>query len=79
MKLVVAGNYGEFKRWCNENKINLHDPREVKWIRNRIDMLGFNDVEVIFYGTWYKLKEAHEIEYEAKRMKVFQKGPNYET
>ena len=70
MKLIVCYDIGEFREYCNQHKINPHDPKDVKWIRNRIDMLGFHDdVEVVFYGTYYRLKDFHDIEIEANRIK----------
>lgn len=71
MKLVVCGNHREFRTWCEENRVNPHDPYQAKWIRNRIDMLGFHKVDVVFYGTYYTLKEISEIEREARIIEAY--------
>ena len=70
MKLVVTGNRNQFLDYCRENKLNPHDPLEAVHIRNRIDMLGYRNVDIVFYGTYYETKEFPEIQDEAKRAGV---------
>ena len=45
VKLVIAGNHGQFRVWLAGN---------VKYIENEHDLLGYRseDVEIIKVGTW---------------------------
>lgn len=68
MKIVICATLQEFRSYCEENKLNPHDPRVVKWIRNRIDLLGYHNVEIVLHGNYYMLEEWFEIREEIKRI-----------
>jgi Cdc6-like AAA superfamily ATPase len=62
-KLVLAGSYEEFLKYCRENNVNPRKRRpEAYFIYDEQMMCGRMNFEVIRYGTWYerdeKLKEA---------------------
>jgi len=49
MKLVIAGNYRQFKDYLRENKLSELDARFV----DRIEQVqGMRGSEIVTYGTW---------------------------
>lgn len=64
MKLVICGNHRQFLNYCAENKLNPHKDK-VRCVDSRMDMLGFRDCEVVFYGTWWSREDAMLLRNEA--------------
>lgn len=48
-KLVIAGNYRQFK-----NYFPIHD-NNVKYISHPFELKGYDNAEIVRVGTWYEL------------------------
>jgi hypothetical protein len=75
MILVLAGNYREFRNWCNENRIH-HTSKLVIFADNCMKIKALDCIsEIIIYGTWFKNKEMHIVKKEAeyRRMRYCRK------
>jgi hypothetical protein len=51
MKLVIAGNYSQYKEYLRENKLTDH--KDAVYIDNTVRMRGRINCEVIFYGKYH--------------------------
>ena len=60
MKLVLAGNYGQYKNFLQGNGFN---PRNdyYKYISCAEDMMGYHGVKVIRTGTWWENPIAEDV------------------
>lgn len=60
-KLVLAGNYNQFIRWCEENKEN---PRKHTFISDGDCLQGRRLVpsQIVRYGTFFERRDLIEIE-----------------
>ena len=51
MKLVVAGNYNQYKHYLRDNNLT---PAEAKYIANEGQLMGYTEAEIILYGSWWE-------------------------
>ena len=51
MKIVIAGNYQQYKEYLKETK---QSPKDVRYISSSEQLRGLRNVKVIRYGTWWK-------------------------
>ena len=53
MKLVVAGNYAQYKHYLYDEGLT---PTEAKYVSNPEMLQGYVDteVEIILYGSWWE-------------------------
>ena len=50
MKIVLAGNYGQYLNYLRESG---ETPRTAKYVSQSEQLAGLKDVEVVRYGTWW--------------------------
>ena len=50
MKLVIAGNYQQYKNYLQENKLSSQD---AKYISRSEQLRGYRDVEIVRVGEWW--------------------------
>jgi len=55
MKLVVAGNIRQFRRYCQEQKFSSH---EVRYVSHEDQLYGYENPEIILCGTWWESPAA---------------------
>jgi hypothetical protein len=50
MKIVIAGNYHQYKNYLRENNLT---PRQARYVDMPEKLRGLRDVEVVKYGEWW--------------------------
>lgn len=57
MKLVVAGNYAQYKNYLRDENLT---PAEAKYVSNPEVMQGYIDteIEIVLYGSWWESPSA---------------------
>lgn len=50
--LVIAGNYSQFRHWCNFSQVNPHS-RNVRYVFRPDDVRGYRDVDLVYTGRWH--------------------------
>lgn len=50
VKMIVAGNYGEYLAYCRENGYNPHKDKQVIYVRDANSFRGFRGYKVVLYG-----------------------------
>lgn len=70
-KLVIAGNYRQFKEWCRENQTHPMD-RYVRHIGAPYHLRGYtlDEAEVIWYGTYYDRPDLPDLQQEVHIMEA---------
>ena len=51
MKIVIAGNIEQYRNFLIENNC---DYRKYKYAYKKEDLCGFNNIEIIKIGEWWK-------------------------
>lgn len=57
MKLVIAGNYSQYKRYLHDEGLT---PAEVKYVNDPDMIRGYDKPEIILYGSWWENPAADE-------------------
>lgn len=50
--LVLAGDLSQFRNWCMYSQVNPRS-RNVCFVHDHRQLLGLNDFDVVYTGTWY--------------------------
>jgi hypothetical protein len=58
--VVLAGNYREFLRWCQENEVNPRD-RSVVYASDVSRVRGLGLIRVETYGAWHRRQDGYDI------------------
>ena len=61
MLMVIAGNYNEFKQFCNENDFDFRDYENVRFIYDEKLLFGRLDYDVTYYGSFMKRNDIDTI------------------
>ena len=51
MKIVIAGNYQQYKEYLRKTN---QSPRDAKYIEFPEQLRGLRNVEIVRYGTWWE-------------------------
>lgn len=51
MKLVIAGNYQQFREWLRETGTN---PRDARFVDRMEQVKGMRGAEIILYGEYWQ-------------------------
>lgn len=57
---VVAGDYQEFRAWCQEQRLSWSNP-EVVYVRSQADLVGRRNIYVVHTGTWARRRDLVSI------------------
>ena len=65
---IVAGNHAQYLDFCKEYDL---DRREYRYVVDRYTLVGYDDVEVYYVGTYSNRKDLNDImEYAQTRRRV---------
>lgn len=60
IKLVVAGNYSQYRHYCRENGL-VPDSKQACYVNSADRLRGRSEYELVYCGTYLERSDLHEI------------------